>query len=155
MAELLREESLPQSVRTINLAGEALPRWLADRAWARPGTERLCNLYGPSEDTTYSTWTVVERSAERPPAIGRPVSGTRAYVLDSALERLPLGVAGELYLAGAGLARGYLGRPELTAERFLPDVVAGGGGRMYRTGDRTRLRPDGELEYLGRLDHQV
>ncbi len=159
MAELLREESLPQSVRTINLAGEALPRWLADRAYARPETGRLCNLYGPSEDTTYSTWTVVERTAERAPAIGRPVHDTRAYVLDSALERLPLGAAGELYLAGAGLARGYLGRPELTAERFLPDPygdqLAGGGGRMYRTGDRARLRPDGELEYLGRLDHQV
>jgi len=132
-----------------------MPRWLADQAYARPGTRRLCNLYGPSEDTTYSTWTVVERAADRPPAIGRPVHGTRAYVLDGALERLPLGVPGELYLAGAGLARGYLGRPELTAERLLPDLVSGNGERMYRTGDRARLRPDGELEYLGRLDHQV
>jgi amino acid adenylation domain-containing protein len=155
MAELLREGGLPASVRTLNLAGEALLRWLADQAYARPGTERLCNLYGPSEDTTYSTWAVVERSAERPPSIGRPVHGTRAYVLDAALERLPVGIPGELYLAGVGLARGYLGRPELTAERFLPDPFAGIGGRMYRTGDRVRLRPDGELEYLGRLDHQV
>ncbi|HEY4595794.1 MAG TPA: amino acid adenylation domain-containing protein, partial [Thermoanaerobaculia bacterium] len=155
MAELLREGGLPASARTLNLAGEALPRWLADQAYARPGTERLCNLYGPSEDTTYSTWTVVERSAERPPSIGRSVDGTRAYVLDATWERLPVGISGELYLAGAGLARGYLGRPELTAERFLPDPFAGTGGRMYRTGDRVRLRPDGELEYLGRLDHQV
>ena len=155
MAELLREGGLPASVRTLNLAGEALPRGLADQAYARPGTERLCNLYGPSEDTTYSTWTVVERTAERSPSIGRPVHGTRAYVLDALLERLPVGIPGELYLAGAGLARGYLGRPELTAERFLPDLFAGTGGRMYRTGDRVRLRPAGELEYLGRLDHQV
>jgi amino acid adenylation domain-containing protein len=155
MAELLREGGLPGSVRTLNLAGEPLPRGLADQAYARPGTERLYNLYGPSEDTTYSTGALVERAAERPPAIGRPLPGTRAYVLDAALERLPVGIPGELYLAGAGLARGYLGRPELTAERFLPDLGAAAGGRMYRTGDRARLRPDGELEYLGRLDHQV
>ncbi|HEX3127631.1 MAG TPA: amino acid adenylation domain-containing protein, partial [Thermoanaerobaculia bacterium] len=156
MAELLRENALPASVRTINLAGEALPRWLADRAYARPETERVCNLYGPSEDTTYSTWTVVERSTDRAPAIGRPVDGTRAYVLDRGLERLPVGVPGELYLAGAGLARGYLGRPELTAERFVPDPFpAVAGARMYRTGDLVRLREDGELDYLGRLDHQV
>ncbi|HWM94193.1 MAG TPA: non-ribosomal peptide synthase/polyketide synthase [Thermoanaerobaculia bacterium] len=156
MAELLRENALPASVRTINLAGEALPRWLADRAYARPETGRVCNLYGPSEDTTYSTWTVVERSTERPPTIGRPVHDTRAYVLDPWLERLPAGVPGELYLAGAGLARGYLGRPELTAERFVPDSFPSEpGARMYRTGDLVRWRADGELEYLGRLDHQV
>ncbi len=156
MAELLREDALPPSVRTINLAGEALPRWLVDRAYARPETERVCNLYGPSEDTTYSTWTVVERSTERAPSIGRPVDDTRACVLDPGLERRPVGVPGELYLAGAGLARGYLGRPELTAERFVPDPFSDeAGARMYRTGDLVRLRPDGELDYLGRLDHQV
>nr|QEO74124.1 AMP-dependent synthetase and ligase [uncultured bacterium] len=156
MAELLRNDSLPASVRTINLAGEALPRSLADRAYARAETDRLCNLYGPSEDTTYSTWTVVERATERPPSIGRPVHDTRGYVLDRFLDRLPVGIPGELCLAGAGLARGYLGRPELTAERFLPDPFsAEPGARMYRTGDLVRLRQDGELEYLGRLDHQV
>ena len=156
MAELLRDGSVPKSVRTINLAGEALPRWLADLAYARPETWRLCNLYGPSEDTTYSTWTVVERSTERAPSIGRPVHDTRAYILDPSLERLPVGVPGELYLAGAGLARGYLGRPDLTAERFLPDPFAAEpGARVYRTGDLVRLRADGELDYLGRLDHQV
>jgi amino acid adenylation domain-containing protein len=156
MAELLRNDSLPSSVRTINLAGEALPRWLADLAYARPETVRLCNLYGPSEDTTYSTWTMVERSTDRAPSIGRPVHDTRAYVLDSHLEHLPVGVPGELCLAGAGLARGYLGRPELTAERFVPDPFSPGpGGRMYRTGDLARLRLDGEFDYLGRLDHQV
>ncbi|HEX6864513.1 MAG TPA: amino acid adenylation domain-containing protein, partial [Thermoanaerobaculia bacterium] len=156
MAELLRSDSLPASVRTINLAGEALPRWLVDLAYARPETDRVCNLYGPSEDTTYSTWTVVERSTERAPSIGRPVHDTQAYVLDPRLERLPVGVPGELCLAGAGLARGYLGRPELTAERFVPDPFSTEpGARMYRTGDLARLRSDGELDYLGRLDHQV
>jgi amino acid adenylation domain-containing protein len=156
MAELLRNDSLPASVRTINLAGEALPRSLADQAYARAETGRLCNLYGPSEDTTYSTWTVVERASERPPSIGQPVHDTSGYVLDRYLDRLPVGIPGELCLAGAGLARGYLGRPELTAERFLPDPFsAEPGARMYRTGDLVRLRQNGELDYLGRLDHQV
>src|SRR6185295_5470052 len=129
------------------LAGEALPRSLADRAYERPGTLRLCNLYGPSEDTTYSTWSSVERASERAPSIGLPVDDTRAYILDRWLGRLPLGVPGELCLAGAGLARGYLGRPELTADRFRPDPFAPTPGeRMYRTGDLVRRRPDGELE---------
>jgi amino acid adenylation domain-containing protein len=105
MAELLRDGSLPASVQTINLAGEALPRSLADLAYARPETVRLCNLYGPSEDTTYSTWTVVERSSERGPTIGRPVDDSRAYIVDRGQERLPIGVPGELCLAGSGLAQ--------------------------------------------------
>ncbi|HEX6861499.1 MAG TPA: amino acid adenylation domain-containing protein, partial [Thermoanaerobaculia bacterium] len=156
ISELLRADRLPASVRTINLAGEALPRGLVDRAYALPGTERVCNLYGPSEDTTYSTWTVVDRASDQPPSIGRPVHDTRAYVLDRHLERLPSGVPGELFLAGAGLARGYLGRPDLTAERFVPDPFAAEPGeRMYRTGDKARQRANGELDYLGRLDHQV
>ncbi|MFL6195220.1 MAG: amino acid adenylation domain-containing protein, partial [Thermoanaerobaculia bacterium] len=155
MAELLREGALPPSVRTVNLAGEALTRALSDRVYGRPETE-LYNLYGPSEDTTYSTWVAVERSSERPPSIGRPVHDTRAYVVDRRLERLPVGVPGELCLAGGGLARGYLGRPELTAERFVPDPFSvHPGERMYRTGDLAKLRVDGELDYLGRLDRQV
>ena len=156
IAELLRTDGLPATVRTVNLAGEALTRALSDRVYERPETERLYNLYGPSEDTTYSTWALIERPGGRNPAIGRPVHDSRAFVLDPWLQPLPVGVPGELFLAGAGLARGYLGRPELTAERFIPDPFSGTpGGRMYRTGDRVRLRPDGELEYLGRLDYQV
>jgi amino acid adenylation domain-containing protein len=156
IAELLRTGGLPAAVRTVNLAGEALTRALSDRVYERPETGRLYNLYGPSEDTTYSTWALIGRSDERTPAIGRPVHDSRAYVLDPWLQPLPVGVPGELFLAGAGLARGYLGRPELTAERFIPDPFSSTpGGRMYRTGDRVRLRPDRELEYLGRLDYQV
>ena len=154
-AELVRSGGLPGSVRVVCLAGEALKRSLADALYALPQVEKLYNLYGPSEDTTYSTGSRVGRGAE-PVCIGRPVAGTRAYVLDPYGAPVPLGVAGELFLAGEGLARGYMGRPGLTADRFVPDPFAPEpGGRLYRTGDRVRWRPDGELEYLGRNDFQV
>jgi amino acid adenylation domain-containing protein len=154
VAELLRGGGLPASVETVNLAGEALAGSLVRELYAA-GVARVYNLYGPSEDTTYSTWALVS-PGEPHPEIGRPVSGTRAYVLDQALEPVPLGMPGELYLGGAGLARCYLGRPKLTAERFLPDGLSGEPGeRLYRTGDLVRHRPDGRLDYLGRLDQQV
>jgi amino acid adenylation domain-containing protein len=156
LAELLRFDALPPAVRTVNLAGEALSRALADRVYARPGVARLYNLYGPSEDTTYSTCALVERESGCEPAIGRPLDGTTTHVLGPSGEPLPVAEPGELYLGGASLARGYLGRPELTAERFLPDPFAlAPGARLYRTGDRVRRRPGGELEFLGRLDRQV
>ncbi|HEV7669747.1 MAG TPA: non-ribosomal peptide synthase/polyketide synthase [Thermoanaerobaculia bacterium] len=154
MAELVRGGGLPAGVRTVNLAGEALPRWLADRLASAGTVERLWNLYGPTEDTTYSTAGLAVFGAEGAPPIGRPIPGTRAYVVEPSFAPAPAGVAGELLLGGAGLARGYLGRPDLTAERFVPDPF-GAGGRLYRTGDLARWRPSGELEYLGRLDHQV
>ena len=157
MAGLLDLGPLPPSVRTVGLAGEPLRRDLVQRIYAAaPGVERVLNLYGPSETTTYSTWTVVERGEREErdePSIGRPITGTRAHVLDGSLAPVPIGVSGELFLGGAGLARGYLGRPELTAERFVPDPF--GGSRLYRTGDRARWRPGGALELLGRMDHQV
>jgi amino acid adenylation domain-containing protein len=153
MTELVRMRGIPPSVRTVNLAGEPLRRSLA-RSIAELGTvERLLNLYGPSEDTTYSTYTEVP-PGDREPTIGRPLAGSRVYLFDPHDNPAPLGVAGELCLGGAGLARGYLGRPELTAERFVPDPH-GDGGRLYRTGDLARWLPDGEIEYLGRIDHQV
>lgn len=153
MGELLTADALPASVRTVCLAGEPLTAALAARVWSRPHVRRLCNLYGPSEDTTYSTWAEVPPDSGDPP-IGRPLPQTRAYVLDPEGRPVPPGDPGELHLAGAGVARGYLDRPEETRARFLPDPFRP-GERMYRTGDRVRLRPDGQLAYLGRLDEQV
>ncbi|HET9933458.1 MAG TPA: amino acid adenylation domain-containing protein, partial [Polyangiaceae bacterium] len=153
IVELVRAEAIPRSVRTVNLAGEALPEETVVRLYQLPHVERVYNLYGPSETTTYSTYTLTTRGAWRP-TIGRPIANTRVYVLDEHLAPVPLGVRGELYIAGAGVARGYVARPELTAERFLPDPFAR-RGRMYKTGDVVRWLPTGELEYLGRNDHQV
>src|SRR6185295_12065419 len=156
MSELLRISAVPPSVRVINLAGEPLRRALVDRIAALGTGVRVLNLYGPSEDTIYSTWARVSLDGSGEPRIGRPLPGSSAHILDSQGRPVPLGVAGELALAGAGLARGYLGRPELTAERFVPDPFGGEpGGRLYRTGDLVRRLRDGELEFLGRLDHQV
>ncbi|HEX2187561.1 MAG TPA: non-ribosomal peptide synthetase, partial [Longimicrobiaceae bacterium] len=131
--------------------GEALDGELARRL--RPQVGELWNLYGPTETTIWSTVQRVE-APDGPPPIGRPVGNTRVYVLDGALDPVASGVEGELYVAGAGVAVGYLGRPELTAERFLPEPGAG-GARMYRTGDVVRVGGAGELQYLGRVDHQV
>ncbi|HEX2094384.1 MAG TPA: amino acid adenylation domain-containing protein, partial [Longimicrobiaceae bacterium] len=153
-AELLRMGAIPAGVRTLNLGGEPLPNALAQALYALGTVERVGNLYGPTEDTTYSTYSRVERGGEQV-HVGRPVANTRAYVLDAHLQPVPAGVIGELYLSGDGLSRGYENRPELTAERFLPDPFAAEGSRMYRTMDRVRWRPDRELEYRGRVDHQV
>ncbi|HEX3131787.1 MAG TPA: amino acid adenylation domain-containing protein [Thermoanaerobaculia bacterium] len=156
MAELLRMRAVPASVRTVNLAGEALRNDLVQEIYASTSADRVLNLYGPSEDTTYSTYARAPRGAEAEPSIGRPLPGTQAYLMDRRLQLVPRGVPGELLLGGVGLARGYFRRPELTAERFIPDPWSGApGGRLYRTGDLARFRPDGEIEYLGRIDHQV
>jgi amino acid adenylation domain-containing protein len=155
MAALMGGRALPALPRTVALAGEPLKAALAAQVYARPGVERLFNLYGPSEDTTYSTFSLVPRDEAGPPSIGRPLAGSRVHLLDAGGAPVPLGVPGELLLGGAGLARGYLGRPELTAERFVPDPFGEPGGRLYRTGDLARWRPDGRIELLGRIDHQV
>jgi len=118
----------------------------------------IINGYGPTENTVFSTWSVVlpEDGTRQPPPIGRPLDNTVAYVLDEQMHQVPVGVAGELYVGGEQIARGYLGRPELTAERFLPDPFAGKpGARMYRTGDWAQWRPDGELNFIGRKDGQI
>jgi precorrin-6B methylase 2/acyl carrier protein len=148
-------------LQTLIVAGEAcwpdLPaRWAPQR--------RFVNAYGPTEATVCATLTVCLPD-ERIPAIGRPIGNTQIYVLDGALRPQPIGVVGEIYLGGVGLARGYLGRPDLTAERFVPNPFlsppfppAGGGaagGVLYRTGDRARYRADGALEFIGRADEQV
>lgn len=161
MERLVGGEGLPPSVRTVNLAGEPLRRELVDGVYRTAEVRRVLNLYGPSEDTTYSTLAECPRGEDREPTIGRVVSGSRSYAVDPHSRPVPAGVPGELLLGGAGLARGYLGRPAATAERFVPDGFAGRGGsgrpgeRLYRTGDLVRWLPDGRLEFLGRLDHQV
>jgi amino acid adenylation domain-containing protein len=155
--ELVRLKAIPESVQTVNLAGEALTSGLVQDVYAAKNVARVCNLYGPSEDTTYSTYAFLEKNPDAVAVpIGKPVANTQAYVLDERMKLVPVGVKGELYLGGAGLARGYLNRPELTAERFLPNPFSvAGGERLYRTGDLVSYRPDGNLDFLGRIDHQV
>ncbi|HSF40969.1 MAG TPA: amino acid adenylation domain-containing protein [Thermoanaerobaculia bacterium] len=131
--------------------GEALPEGLARELLARTG--EVWNLYGPTETTIWSTVHPVLPGQRL--SIGRPIANTQAYVLDRSGAPQPPGVPGELLLGGQGVARGYLARPDLTAERFVPNPFGGAGSRLYRTGDLARFRPDGDLEYLGRLDHQV
>jgi amino acid adenylation domain-containing protein len=145
-------------LRVLLFGGEAVdPRWVKAALEAGPPRE-LLHVYGPTENTTFSTWqrvTGLEDGASTVP-IGRPLANGRAYVLDPRLRPVPVGIVGELFLGGDGLARGYLGRPDLTAEAFLPDPFsAEPGGRLYRTGDRVRLTRDGAIEFLGRVDHQV
>ncbi|MEW5929752.1 MAG: amino acid adenylation domain-containing protein [Gemmatimonadota bacterium] len=131
--------------------GEALDGELARRL--RPQVAELWNLYGPTETTVWSTVQRVE-APDGPPPVGRPVGNTRVYVLDERWEPAASGVEGELCIAGDGVARGYLHRPELTAERFVPEP-GGDGATMYRTGDLVRIGEGGEIRYLGRIDHQV
>ncbi|MEM9212761.1 MAG: amino acid adenylation domain-containing protein [Cyanobacteria bacterium P01_F01_bin.150] len=234
---LLAINGIPSTVTTVNLAGEPLPQTLVNQLYEQPHIQAVYNLYGPSEDTTYSTGAQVkaegakkaegrrqkaevkaegrrqkdeptrsasltskpspsqegDRSAPTPqpkskiqnpksatPPIGQPITGTQAYILDRHLQPVPVGVPGELYLAGAGVARGYLNRPDLTGDRFIPnpfmqrsrgsdqisatgqtlrkeprDLGASGSLTLYKTGDRVLYRPNGDIEYLRRLDHQV
>ncbi|MFE1744009.1 amino acid adenylation domain-containing protein [Coleofasciculus sp. H7-2] len=181
IASLLRDNAIPASVRTVNLAGEPLPNNLVQQLYQLNHIQQVFNLYGPSEDTTYSTYALIERGSQGTPPIGRPIANTQVYVLDNTLQPVPIGVAGELYIGGAGLARGYLNRPELTAQKFIanpfnknltpqhlslarndencsPPLAGEGLGerfRLYKTGDLVRYLPDGNLEFLGRIDHQV
>jgi len=130
-----------------------MPGELAGQLLARCAS--LWNMYGPTETTIWSTIYEVH-TAEGIMPIGRPIANTQVYVLDEAQQPVPIGVAGELYIGGDGVAHGYLNRSELTAQKFVPDPFApGADARMYRTGDLVRYRPDGNLEFLGRIDFQV
>ncbi|MEU5185533.1 amino acid adenylation domain-containing protein [Streptomyces klenkii] len=140
---------------TVVLAGEALSaRAVRDVRTALPGC-RVANIYGPTEATVYATAWYAGDDPDATPLIGAPITNVRAYVLDGGLRLVPPGVVGELYLAGAGVARGYVNRPGLTAERFVANPYGPAGSRMYRTGDLVRRTPDGELAFVGRADDQV
>jgi amino acid adenylation domain-containing protein len=144
-------------------AGVSLRALLTGGDWLHRGPRNtlpfpLTNHYGPTEYTVVTTWAPVaaETASDTAPSIGRPIDNTQVYLLASDLQPVPLGVLGELYIGGGGLARGYRGRPELTAERFIPHPFSDEpGARLYKTGDLARYRPDGMLEFLGRLDGQV
>ncbi|MCV4265804.1 non-ribosomal peptide synthetase, partial [Pseudomonas capsici] len=151
---LLESGGLGQGVHTVNVAGEALKGSLVESLFEQTSVQRLCNLYGPSETTTYSSWVAMDRKDGFAPHIGKPVANTQFYLLDEHRQPVPLGVPGEIYIGGAGVARGYLNRDDLTAERFLDDPF-NAGARMYRTGDLGRWLADGNIEYLGRNDDQV
>ncbi|MGE1175485.1 non-ribosomal peptide synthetase [Pseudomonas sp. BW7P1] len=150
---LQRAGQIPPGVRIINLAGEPLKQGLVDVLYQQPNIEHVYDLYGPSEDTTYSTWT--RRTAGGQARIGRALDHSASHLLDADLQAVPQGVSAELYLSGAGVTRGYLGKAAMTAEKFVPNPFARNGERLYRTGDLIRQREDGELEYMGRIDHQV
>jgi amino acid adenylation domain-containing protein len=145
-----------RTVRQVITSGETLSADLHDRFFARSGT-RLQNLYGPTEAAVdVSHWTCEPDSGLLTVPIGRAIANVTLHVLDRAMQPAPLGVPGELWIGGAGLSRGYLGRPDWTAERFVPDPLGEqAGARLYRTGDLARRRADGAIEFLGRLDHQV
>ena len=149
LATLRRTRDL--ALECLVVGGEACPKALVDE-WS--AGLRMINAYGPTESTVCATLSAPLRSGE-PLSIGRPIPGTRVYVLDAGLEPVPCGVAGELCIGGLGLAAGYLKRPALTAERFIADPYGPPGSRLYRSGDRVRWREDGALEYLGRADEQV
>jgi amino acid adenylation domain-containing protein len=149
----LPEPARLSSIRSLITTGEAPTTAVIDR-WRRG--RQLVNGYGPTESTITTTLYPYPDGQTSPTCIGGPIANLRVYVLDSEGAPVPVGVAGEMYIGGAGVARGYLGRPALTAERFVPDPYGGvPGARLYRTGDLGCWRPDGTLEFLGRTDHQV
>ncbi len=154
ITQLLRLGNLPPSVQTVNLAGEPLQTALVQQIYEHSAVKKVYDLYGPSETTTYST--VALRSAQGRATIGKPITNTEIYLLDAHCQPVPIGVPGEMYIGGDGVARGYLKRPELTTEKFISHPFSTtNGARLYKTGDLARFLPDGNIEFLGRIDNQV
>src|SRR5262249_31245235 len=150
-----RMNAVPATTRVVNLAGEPIRQALVDGLYGLGTVRDVYNLYGPTEDTVYSTFARLSANASGAPPIGVAISYGRAYVLDGQMRPVPVSVTGELYLGGQGLARGYLNQPALTAQRFVPSPFGPPGARLYKTGDLARWRRDGQLEFLGRNDGQV
>ncbi|MDF5731043.1 MAG: amino acid adenylation domain-containing protein [Rhizonema sp. PD38] len=149
---ILPTESLP-ALQTMICAGESCTDDIVKRWWN--SQRRFFNAYGPTEATVWSSVTEINHISEKP-SIGRPIANTQIYILDKHFHPLPIGITGELYIGGEGLAQGYINCPELTAERFIPNPFADKNGvRLYKTGDLARARQDGNIEFLGRIDHQV
>lgn len=157
IADLAHRGQIPASAGTINLAGEPLAENLVTALLATGTVKRVNDLYGPTETTTYSTWT--KRASGQVANIGRPIANTQIYLLDPYREPVPVGVVGRLWIAGEGVARGYWGQPEMTAERFVTNPFTAidplAGPRMYDTGDLASYLPDGRIVYLGRADQQI
>jgi len=144
---------LPE-LKVITVGGDACPKEIVQR-WCKPG-RRFFNLYGPTETTILASYAECFPDLSSPPPIGKPIPNMQLYVVNPQMQRLPIGMPGELCIGGEGVTRGYLNRPELTDERFIPDPFSTTpGARMYRSGDLVRYLPDGNLEFLGRIDHQV
>jgi len=154
ITELLKMNKIPKSVQTICLAGEPLKAELVDQLYQNTKVQKIIDLYGPTEDTTYSTVCIRKFGAKA--SIGMPIANTKIYILDKHLQPVPVGVSGEIHIGGDGLARGYLNRPALTAEKFIQHPFnADPRARLYKTGDLARYQPEGTIEFLGRIDHQV
>jgi acyl-coenzyme A synthetase/AMP-(fatty) acid ligase/acyl carrier protein len=152
--DLLKLNTIPSSLTVVNLAGEKLATEVVQQLYAHPHIRKVYDLYGPSEATTYATWAL--RTASGPATVGRPVANTQIYILDPGMQPCPIGVPGEIYIGGDCLAREYINRPELTAEKFIPNPFdRARSARLYRTGDLARYMPDGRIEFIGRRDSQI
>jgi amino acid adenylation domain-containing protein len=153
MGTLLRIDGLPRSVRHVVLAGEAVPNKVVQDLYRLGTVEAVHNWWGPTETTILSTAYLCERDATRNPPIGKPIFNTTTYIVDDSMRVVPVGTSGELCVGGSGVTLGYWNRPDLSADRFVPNPF--GEGRIYRTGDLARYLPDGNIEFLGRMDFQV
>lgn len=150
---LIDQDAIPANVETINLAGEPLTANIINALLERNTCNKVCNLYGPTEDTSYSTYAEFTQPINEVPHIGRPIANSQAYVMSEEHCLLPTGSVGELYLGGDGVAQGYLNRSQLTEKKFITNSY--GQGELYRTGDLVRFNNDGCLEFIGRIDDQV